>query len=313
MTEPKAAYVPLAVTRGEVPVQHAQLGSQGAADVGPCGDGAATRPGIANAVARGDDAASGDTAVPGNTVTWVLVPQPQVEIAVQDVAGACIAQAAGADRVELCVALGETGGLTPSVGLIEAVAAIGLPVHTLIRTRPGGFIYDASELDVLVRDVQAAVRAGAAGVVVGALTGCGDVDEAAIRALAEAAEGATVTFHRAFDVVANPLTALDQLAELGVTRVLTSGGAARAIDGRVGLKAAVVHALATGGRVQIMAGGRVRTQHVGALLCTGIAAVHLSARRPVAEPGPSGPGGGSGSYDQTDVGMVRAAVRAARA
>ncbi|WP_407344822.1 copper homeostasis protein CutC [Pengzhenrongella phosphoraccumulans] len=293
MTEPEAAYVPLAVTRGEVPLPYGAPDADAGAEVAAPG--------------------SAEEAVPRNTVTWVLVPQPQIEIAVQDIAGVCIAQAAGADRVELCVALGETGGLTPPIGLIEAAVAIGLPVHTLIRTRPGGFTYDAVELDVLVRDVRAAVRAGAAGVVVGALTGCGDVDEDAIRALVEAADGATVTFHRAFDVVATPLTALDQLADLGVTRVLTSGGAARAIDGRVGLKVAAAHALATGGRVQIMAGGRIRTPHIGALLVTGIDAVHLSARRAVTEPGPAGPGGGTGSYDETDAGMVRAAVRAARA
>ncbi|RYV51485.1 copper homeostasis protein CutC [Pengzhenrongella frigida] len=242
-----------------------------------------------------------------------MVPQPAVEIAVQDVAGVCIAQAAGADRVELCVALGETGGLTPPIGLVEAAAAIGIPVHALIRTRPGGFTYDAAELDVLVRDVRAVVRTGAAGVVVGALTTCGDVDVDAIAALVAAADGATVTFHRAFDVVANPLVALDQLAELGVTRVLTSGGAARAIDGRVGLKAAAAHAAATRGRVQIMAGGRIRTQHVGALLVTGVDAVHLSARRAAVDPGPAGPGGGTGNYDVTDAAMVRAAVKAARA
>jgi len=185
-------------------------------------------------------------------------------------------------------------------------------VHTLIRTRPGGFVYDPTELDVLVRDVRAAVRAGAAGVVVGALTTCGDVDEDALRALVEAAGDASVTFNRAFDVVAEPLATIDRLAALGVTRVLTSGGAARAIDGRVGLKAAVTRAQAGGGLVQIMAGGRIRWQQVGQLLVTGIGAVHLSARSPAAEPGPAGPGGGTGNYDVTNGAMVRAAVRVAR-
>ena len=246
-------------------------------------------------------------------VTWVLVPQPAVEIAVQDVAGVRIAQSAGADRVELCAALGETGGLTPSIGLIEASAALGLPVHALIRVRPGGFTYDSAELDIQVRDVRAAVRAGAAGVVVGALTSCGDVDEDAIRAFVDAADGGCVTFHRAFDVVAEPLAALDQLAALGVTRVLTSGGAARAIDGRVGLHAAAAHARATGGLVQVMAGGRVRTAHIGPLLVAGVDAVHLSARRPACDPGPPGPGGGPDGFDVTDEAAVLAAVCAARA
>lgn len=244
-------------------------------------------------------------------VTWILSPKPTVEIAVQDVAGARIARRAGADRIELCVALGSTGGLTPPIGLIEATVAVGLPVHPLIRTRPGGFTYDAAELDVLVRDVRAAVRAGVAGVVVGALTTCGDVDDDAVRALVEAAGGASVTFHRAFDVVAEPLAALDRLAELGVTRVLTSGGAARAIDGRVGLQAAAAHARATGARVAVMAGGGIRPSQIGSLLVTGVDAVHLSARRPACEPGPSGPGGGAEGYDVTDEKTVRAAVKAA--
>ena len=46
---------------------------------------------------------------------------PVLEIAVQDVAGVRVAAEVGAARVELCVALGATGGLTPSVGLVEAV------------------------------------------------------------------------------------------------------------------------------------------------------------------------------------------------
>ncbi|WP_414696559.1 copper homeostasis protein CutC [Pengzhenrongella sp.] len=237
----------------------------------------------------------------------------EVEIAVQDVAGVRIAQAAGADRIELCVALAATGGLTPPIGLIEAAVATGLPVHPLIRTRPGGFGYDADELDVLVRDVRAAVRAGAAGVVVGALTSEGGVDAGALRALVEAAGEAHVTFHRAFDVVPDPLTVLDRLAELGVRRVLTSGGATRAIDGRDVLATVAAHARSTGGRVRIMAGGGVRVTDIGDLFAAGVDAVHLSARRPAVAPGVQGPGGGSAGYDVTDEHVVHAALAAARA
>ncbi len=68
-----------------------------------------------------------------------------VEIAVQDVAGVRVARAAGADRVELCIGL-VTGGLTPPIGLVAAAVETGLPVHPLVRTRPGGFVHDADEL-----------------------------------------------------------------------------------------------------------------------------------------------------------------------
>jgi copper homeostasis protein len=234
-----------------------------------------------------------------------------VEIAVQDVAGVLVARAAGADRVELCTGL-VTGGLTPSVGLLEAAVATGLPVHALVRSRPGGFVYDAAELGVQVADVRAAVRAGAAGVVVGALTPSGEVDDDAVRRLVEAADGRPVTFHRALDVVVDRRRALDRLADLGVTRVLTSGGAARVPDGLAELAALAAHAAAHGGRVEVMAGGGVRVSDVPALAAAGLHAVHLSARRAAQDLGAAGPGGGASGYDVTDEATVRAAVAAAR-
>ncbi|WP_146901827.1 copper homeostasis protein CutC [Cellulomonas aerilata] len=234
-----------------------------------------------------------------------------VEIAVQDLAGVRIARDAGADRVELCIGL-VTGGLTPPIGLVEAAVETGLPVHPLIRTRPGGFVVDDVELDVQVRDVRAVARAGAAGVVVGALTAAGEVDDDAVRRLVDAAGGLPVTYHRALDVVTDRRRALDRLAALGVTRVLTSGGAARAGDGTGEIAALVRHAAGLGGGVQLMAGGGVRVADIPALVAAGVHAVHLSARRPAHDPGATGPGGGAAGYDVTDEATVRAAVAAAR-
>ncbi|WP_264029504.1 copper homeostasis protein CutC [Cellulosimicrobium sp. SH8] len=242
-----------------------------------------------------------------------------LELAVQDPEGVRVAAAVDARRVELCVGLGATGGLTPSAGLVEAAvvaaadAANGGPaveVHVLVRPRPGGFVLSAADLDVQVRDVRAAVAAGAAGVVVGALTPDGLVDTPAVRALVEAADGREVTFHRAVDVVADPLAALDALAAAGVVRVLTSGGAARSIDGVERLRAMAAHARGPlGGRVQVMAGGGVRPQDVGALVAVGVDAVHLSAKRVVADDAGPG-GGGDAGYEVTDP-EVAAAARAA--
>jgi copper homeostasis protein len=235
-----------------------------------------------------------------------------VEIAVQDLAGVRTARDAGADRVELCIGL-VTGGLTPPIGLVEAAVGAGVPVHALIRTRTGGFVLDDVEVDVQLRDVRAVVRAGVAGVVVGALTPGGEVDDDAVRQLVEAAGGRPVTFHRALDVVPDRRRALDRLAALGVTRVLTSGGAARALDGIDELAALVRHAGGLDGAVQIMAGGGVRVDDVPALVAAGVDAVHLSAKRPARDLGQSGPGGGTGGYDVTDETTAVAAVAAARA
>ncbi|WP_019136005.1 copper homeostasis protein CutC [Cellulomonas massiliensis] len=231
-----------------------------------------------------------------------------LEIAVQDVSGAAAAVASGADRLELCSALAATGGLTPSQGLLDATLAAvpGVGVHPLVRPRPGGFVYAPDELDVQVRDVRAAVRAGARGVVVGALTPAGAIDTAALERLVEAADGVEVTFHRAFDVLDDVAAGVGVLAAFGVTRVLTSGGAQRAGDGLARLRETVE---AADGRVQVMAGGGVRVEDLVRILGTGVDAVHLSASRVVAGDGGPG-GGGDAGWTTTDPGVV-AAARAA--
>ncbi|MHA7135388.1 copper homeostasis protein CutC [Oerskovia turbata] len=235
-----------------------------------------------------------------------------LEIAVQDTDGVRVAAQVGAVRVELCAALGATGGLTPSIGLVEAAVeaaaeAVGggapVGVHPLIRPRPGGFVFSAAELDTQVRDVRAAVAAGASGVVIGALTADGLVDTDAVRSLVAAADGREVTFHRAIDVVQDVTAALDLLADLGVTRVLTSGGAPSSIDGVERLRAMSLH---SAGRVQIQAGGGVRSQDIGPLVEAGVDAVHLSAKRTLSDDGGPG-GGGDGGYEVTDPEVARAA------
>lgn len=228
-----------------------------------------------------------------------------LEIAVQDAAGARTAFDAGADRVELCQALAGTGGLTPSAGTIEAVLRVaGAPerVAVLVRPRPGGFVYDADEIALVAADVRDAVRRGAGGVVVGALTAAGAVDEEAMRRWTDAAEGADVVFHRAIDVLPSPVDVIDRLIGLGVCRVLTSGGATRSIDG-----ATTIAGIAgrSAGRIEVMAGGGVRPRDIPALVRAGADAVHLSARTPSSDATAAGPGGGAAGYDVTDVAIVR--------
>jgi copper homeostasis protein len=248
---------------------------------------------------------------------------PVLEIAVQDVAGVRVAAEVGAARVELCVALGATGGLTSSLGLVEAVVDAArsatrtdgrdlplepLEVHALVRARAGGFVYDADELGVHLRDVRALVAAGAAGVVVGALTPAGEVDTAQVARLVGAASGAEVTFHRAIDTLVDPLAAVETLCGLGVTRILTSGGAQRSVDGAEQLQQMVEVAA---GRLQVMAGGGVRPVDVATLVAVGVDAVHLSAKGVVAADGGVGGGAGAG-VEVTDPVVARAAADALR-
>ncbi|MBM7367190.1 copper homeostasis protein CutC [Gordonia hydrophobica] len=241
-----------------------------------------------------------------------------LEVAVQDVAGAVIAREGGADRIELCAALGATGGLTPSAASISETCAVGIDVHVLIRTRPGGFVYSDDELDVLAADIAAAVQLGARGVVIGALRPDATLDLAGTRRLVDAARtveqtagrAVDVTFHRAMDAVADPVAAITALGGLGVNRVLTSGGAARAGDGSAVLAALV----AADSGVQVMAGGGVDVGSIASIVATGVHAVHLSAKTTVPDPGATGPGGGTAAaLERTDPTTVAAAVAALRA
>ncbi len=203
----------------------------------------------------------------------------RLEIAVQDVPGAHLAAAHGADRVELCCAL-QLGGLTPSQGLLNSVreAEPALPVHALIRPRPGCYVYDAAALALMVAEIKAMDDGGAAGVVIGALTPEDTIDYAVVETLVAAAGRMDVTFHRAVDHLSldDAVAAVPRLADLGVVRILSSGGAERAGQGLAQLQA--MHEAANG-RLAVMAGGGVEIADFATFHAAGLRDVHLSAKR----------------------------------
>ena len=200
----------------------------------------------------------------------------------------------GAQRVELCSGLDE-GGLTPSIGLIQAALQVEGPrKHVLIRPRGGDFLYTEAEQDVIVDDIFAARRAGVDGVVIGALTADGDVDVEACERFVEAAKGeyvdfaegdldeayflppVSVTFHRAFDLCRDAEAALEALIRLGVDRVLTSGQRATAEEGIEVLRKLQQQAV---GRIVIMPGCGVNDVNcVRVVKEAGVAEIHASAR-----------------------------------
>ena len=198
-----------------------------------------------------------------------------VEVAVDSVAGAETAARAGAARVELCSALLE-GGLTPSIGLLVAVReAVSIPVFVMIRPRGGDFLYSPTEFDVMQRDARLAIDHGADGLVTGVLTATGQLDRERMARLRDVGVERPMTCHRAFDLVADPLTALGELEELAFERVLTSGQAASAPAGRDRIAELVE---AAGNGVTVMAGAGVRPENAADLArATRCHELHLSA------------------------------------
>ncbi len=224
-----------------------------------------------------------------------------LEICVDSSAGIAAAIAGGADRIELCSAL-DVGGLTPGSALAEIAVAraadAGIAVHAMVRSRSGDFAYDADEIDLAIREAIMLVDRGVQGLVFGAVRH-GRIDEDAAARWVEGVRNGidrpvALVFHRAIDLVDDPVGAVNRVAALGFSHILTSGGAPTAGQAHDVIAAMVARAAApvaaapvapvAAGRVEVIAGSGLRPDNVAALVAaTGVAAVHASASRPLAE------------------------------
>ena len=196
-----------------------------------------------------------------------------VEAAVETLAAALAGAEGGARRIELCSDLAD-GGITPDIGLVRAaVSRLSIPVFVLVRPRAGDFAYTVAEHRTMLAQIRQAQRAGARGIVTGALTAQQEIDRDRTAELIAAARPLPVTFHRAFDCT-DLSRALETLIQLGVERVLTSGGAQMAEDGVEQIGRLVQQAQ---GRIEILPGGGIDASNVARLVeQTGVREVHFS-------------------------------------
>lgn len=175
-----------------------------------------------------------------------------LEIAVASFERALAAERAGAHRLELCANL-ETGGLTPSVKLIRQVrAAVQIPIHALVRPRPGNFVYTSDEFAQMKEQIAAIGGENVQGIVTGVLFPNGYVDKQRTGELFALASPMQAAFHRAFDESPDLPAALEVVVLTGAHRILTSGGAADAREGAPVLRTLVQQA---GNRITILPAG----------------------------------------------------------
>ena len=202
----------------------------------------------------------------------------RVEVCAETVESALTAERGGAYRVEFCDNLAE-GGTTPSAGqIVEARKHLNIKLYPIIRPRGGDFLYTDLEFEIMRRDVEFCGEAGCDGVVIGMLRADGSVDMERCRELVAIAHrfGMGVTFHRAFDVAADRRQALEDIIALGCERVLTSGGAATAIEGSEELAELMKQAA---GRIVIMPGSGVTPENAHRILeKTGCTEIHGTFR-----------------------------------
>jgi copper homeostasis protein len=206
----------------------------------------------------------------GDTLAGILL-----EIVASTVEDCLAAESGGADRIELCAAIA-TGGLTPSLGaLIETKKRVQIPVMAMVRPRAGGFCYSEEDFAVIRRDAALLIEHGADGIVFGMLRADGRVDTKRCGEMVTIADDRQTVFHRAFDVAADPLRALDALIDVGITRVLTSGQKETGYEGRELIQQLIQRA---DRRIEVLPGGKVRAHNVLELIeATGCTQVHMTA------------------------------------
>jgi copper homeostasis protein len=188
----------------------------------------------------------------------------------------CVAaQKAGANRIELCASPGE-GGVTPSYAFIKtAREKLHIDLYVMIRPREGDFLFSNEEFDMMKTDVSICKELGCDGIVTGILTSDGKVDKERCKQLIELAYPLEATFHRAFDRVADPFEALEDIIGLGFERILTSGLKPKVMEAIETLTALIKQ---SGDRIIIMPGSGITSANIIELAeKTGAKELHSSA------------------------------------
>lgn len=186
-----------------------------------------------------------------------------LEVCVDSLEGAKIAESAGATRIELSQRL-EVGGLTPPMELVYDVCRnISLPIIVLIRCRGGDFHYAKYELETMMTSARQIMDVGVAGFAVGASDATNSLHWDFLGLIAETFPTLELVVHRVFDGVEEQLNALDRLKQLGYRRILTSGGPANAIDGLDNLRRWNQDAI---GGIEILPAGGIRPGNAEAIL-----------------------------------------------
>ena len=182
-----------------------------------------------------------------------------IEVCAESYEYAVKAEKAGADRIELCKDL-HLDGLTPDYESSKrTIDTLDIPVFILIRPRGGDFIYSHEEFELMKRDILKFKKMGCKGIVSGVLNDDNTIDIKKTKELVELSRPLEFTFHRAFDKVNNPLNEIENLIELGIDRVLTSGQKEKAIDGLVLLKQ--LNSISNN-RIKIMPGSGINKSNI---------------------------------------------------
>ncbi|MCK5132955.1 MAG: copper homeostasis protein CutC [Candidatus Sabulitectum sp.] len=205
-----------------------------------------------------------------------------IEVCTGSLEDSITASEAGADRIELNSSI-ELGGLSTSTGILLTVMEhTRIPVITMVRPHPGGFVYTENEKTAMLSDIDTFLSLGAAGIAVGALTANGEVDTVFVSEVRKHVGECDFVFHRAFDLLPDLLKSASILKDLGVDRILTSGGSGTAWEGRDTLRDLINY---FGDNLEILPGSGISSNNAAALVeYTGCDQIHGSFSIKVTNP-----------------------------
>ena len=184
------------------------------------------------------------------------------EACVESFEKALEAQNYGANRIELCENLA-VGGTTPSYGTVKVcLKKLNIPIFPMIRARGGNFIYSKDEIVIMKEDIKIFKELGVKGLVLGCLTSDNKIDLELTKELVDLAYPMEVTFHKAIDEILNPLDYIDDLVNIGIKRILTSGGEATALEGKDLINEMIKK---SNGRLKIVVAGKVTKGNLNGL------------------------------------------------
>lgn len=184
------------------------------------------------------------------------------EACVESFEKALEAQSNGANRIELCENLA-VGGTTPSYGTVKiCLEKLNIPIFPMIRARGGNFVYSKDEIKIMKEDIKIFKELGIKGVVLGCLTSDNKIDLEFTKELVDLAYPMEVTFHKSIDEILNPLDYIDDLVNIGIKRILTSGGKATALEGKDLINEMIKK---SNGRLKIVVAGKVTKENLNRL------------------------------------------------
>ena len=173
----------------------------------------------------------------------------------------------GANRFELCFDM-SNDGITPSFGTAKQIKEnINIPLFCMIRPRGGNFIFDKSEINIMLDDIFILIKyAKIDGIVIGCLNKNNEIDIEANKLLINKArelnKDIQITFHMAFDEIKDINIEyqknIDLLINLGINKILTKGCKFNCFQGKDNIKKYLEYA---NDRIIIMAGKGITNEN----------------------------------------------------